>query len=135
MTDTVYCSNGLYSTGLEAASFTTLYSKWYNHAMKAQQVYQEASGATAYVTNFTVLGQPIRAAMSIGHGALTGLCGDCFLIRLGNNYVVQLQTDVRAWSLELSAGANTWLASDNVGGSCHIPDVQALDCAAVYSDS
>jgi len=102
---------------------------------QADQVDQPMSGAIAYVVNLTVAGQRIRAAMSIGHGALNGLCGDCFLIRQGGNYVAQLQTDVRAWSLELTAGANTWLAADNVGGTCHIPDVQPLDCVSVFAGS
>jgi hypothetical protein len=132
MTETVYCSNGLYSVNVNPTSFAALYKSWYTLAMtKAQQIYQPASGAIAYVVNLTISGQPVQAAMSIGHGVLAGLCGDCFLIRQGNQYVAQLQTDVRAWSLEVSAGANSWLASDNVGGTCYVPDVQRIDCSLV----
>ena len=47
--------------------------------------------------------------------------------------VLLLQTDVRAWSLELSPGANTWLDPTNMGGTCIIPDVRRIDADFVLA--
>ena len=56
-----------------------------------------------------------------------------YILKLDNKYVFQLQTDVRAWSLELTGGANVWIANDNYGGTCHIPDVVEVDCDEVLN--
>jgi hypothetical protein len=67
----------------------------------------------------------------MGHGVLDGKCGATFLIKEGDQYVLLLQTDVRAWSLEVSPGANTWLDQTNVGGTCLIPEVRKIDASFV----
>jgi len=127
---TVSCSNDVYKTN--KADFDKGYAAWYSYATtKAKKVYEPNSGVYAYVASVIVDGSTVDAAMSIGHGVLTGKCGQCALIRLGTKYVAQFQTDVRAWSLELSGGANTWLAPDNLGGTCHIPEVMLIDCSSV----
>jgi len=99
----------------------------YAAATLAQPV-TNVDGSTAYLASFSINGTAYQAALSIGHGMLSGLCENCFLNRNAGQYGLQLQTDVRAWRLELFGGANVWLASDNYGGTCHIPDVLQISC-------
>ena len=123
---TPQCNNGLFAKN--AADFNRVSTKFIRLSReKGKQVKNEDS-SIAYVGHFNYQGNSLDAAMSIGHGVLSGLCGNCFLIRKDNKYVFQMQTDVRAWSLELSGGANVWLASDNYGGTCYVPEVVAVDC-------
>jgi hypothetical protein len=72
-------------------------------------------------------GQTVQAALAFGHGVLDGKCGSCFLVEHNNRYVVLLAVDSRSWSLEISTGANLYLAQDNVGGTCYIPKVKHMD--------
>lgn len=120
------CNNQKYATN--SSDYQRIMTKFMNASSTLAQPITNPDSSTAYVATITVQGVVYQAAMSIGHGMLSGLCGNCFLIRNAGNYVFQLQTDVRAWSLELSGGANSWLASDNYGGTCHIPDVIQIDC-------
>eukprot|EP00475_Leptophrys_vorax_P018361 TRINITY_DN2507_c0_g1_i1.p1 TRINITY_DN2507_c0_g1~~TRINITY_DN2507_c0_g1_i1.p1 ORF type:complete len:636 (+),score=180.53 TRINITY_DN2507_c0_g1_i1:65-1972(+) len=123
-TDAGLCANGVYS--LSKADFQDKLDFW-QKILKPKAKTVEVDGSTVYLVNV----DGVEAAMSIGHGVLGGKCGDCFLIKFGDQHVVQLQTDVRAWSLELSTGANIWLAPGNYGGGCRIPLVKQVDCAAV----
>ena len=127
------CSNGYYSEGIAPEKYNELVSKWHEIAtIKGNAVFQENAGADAYVVDLTLEnGEMVQAAVSMGHGVLDGKCGDTFLIRNQDSYVLLLQTDVRAWSLELSPGANTWLDSSNVGGTCIIPEVRRIDASFV----
>ena len=123
------CGNGKYSAAVTPASYITLFTNFQSYALNKAQKLANPDGSTAYLTSLVLDGKPIQAAMSIGHGVLNGLCGDCFLINQGSSYVALLQTDVRAWSLELSGGANVYLAADNVGGTCYIPKVTPISCS------
>ena len=123
---TPQCNNGLYATN--PADFTKISTKFIQLSRQKAKPFTNGDSSIAYVAHFNYQGNSIEAAMSIGHGVLNGLCGSCFIIKNDNKYVFQLQTDVRAWSLELSGGANVWLASDNYGGTCHVPEVLAVDC-------
>jgi hypothetical protein len=119
--------------GLTPAAYSALVSNWYQIATtKGRAVFQPNAGANAYVVRVTLEdGQQVDAAMSMGHGVLDGKCGATFLVKVGTQYVLLLQTDVRSWSLELSPGANTWLDGSNVGGTCIIPDVRKIDASFV----
>lgn len=123
------CSSGKYAPGISQAAYNQLVSSWYNMAMnKSTKSFQASAGADAYVVNLKLEdGTPIQAALSMGHGVLDGKCGDAFLVKVNDKYVLLLQTDIRAWSLELSPGANTWLDPANVGGTCIIPEVRKID--------
>jgi hypothetical protein len=114
-------------------AYNTLVSQWYQIATtKGTAVYQPNAGANAYIVHVTLEdGTQVDAAMSLGHGVLDGKCGSTFLIKQGSQYVLLLQTDVRAWSLELSPGANTWLDPTNQGGTCLIPQVRKIDASFV----
>ena len=129
------CSSGKYANGVTAASYDGLVANWYKMAtVKGKAVFQPNAGADAYIVDLVLEdGKPIQAAVSLGHGVLDGKCGDTFLVRVGSKYVLLLQTDVRAWSLELSPGANTWLDPSNVGGTCIIPEVRRIDSSFVVS--
>ena len=126
-----HCANNKYSAAVTPESYVTLFNTFQSYALNKATKFANEDGSTAYLIKYVLDGKPIEAAMSIGHGVLTGLCGDCFLVNLGTNYVALLQTDVRAWSLELSGGANVWLAPDNVGGTCYIPKVTAVPCSSL----
>lgn len=112
----------------DKASYDETTKKWINYAFTSA-VPTKVSYTTAYIV--TVNGH--KAAMSIGHGALNGLCGSCFLVQQGDKYAVQLQVDVRAWSFEMTTGAALWLAADNEGGTCYIPEVTDIPCSSVFS--
>lgn len=122
----LHCSNNKYSTN--ETDFTDRVHKFQAYAINNGKQHVNDDGSIAYLTTFTLDGEKIEAAFSVGHGVLSGLCGDCFVVKQDSRYVALFQTDVRAWSLELSAGANTYLASDNYGGTCYIPDVKKVDC-------
>lgn len=123
------CSSGKYSALVSPSQYQQFVSSWYNMAMnKSSKVFQASAGADAYVVKLKLEdGTPIEAALSMGHGVLDGKCGDAFLVKVKDKYVLLLQTDIRAWSLELSPGANTWLDPNNVGGTCIIPEVRKID--------
>ncbi len=127
------CSSGHYAEGVTPEIYSALASDWHEIAVgRGTPVPQENAGADAYVVDITLEdGEEIEAAVSMGHGVLDGKCGDTFLVRVGAKYVLLLQTDVRAWSLELSPGANTWLDPANVGGTCTIPEVRKIDASFV----
>jgi hypothetical protein len=127
------CSNGHYMDGVTPDAYNTLVSQWYQIATTMGQVVaQPNAGANAYVVRVTLEdGTQVDAAMAMGHGVLDGKCGATFLIKEGSQYVLLLQTDVRAWSLEVSPGANTWLDQTNVGGTCLIPQVRKIDASFV----
>jgi hypothetical protein len=127
------CSNGHYMDGVTPDAYNTLVSDWYQIATTMGRVVaQPNAGANAYVVTVTLEnGQQVDAAMAMGHGVLDGKCGATFLIKVGTQYVLLLQTDVRAWSLEVSPGANTWLDQTNVGGTCIIPEVRKIDASFV----
>ena len=127
------CSSGRYAAGVTAGSYNALVTGWYRMAtIGGKAVFQPNAGADAYVVDLKLEdGKPIQAAVSFGHGVLDGKCGDTFLVKVGNKYVLLLQTDIRSWSLELSPGANTWLDSSNVGGTCIIPEVRRIDSSFV----
>jgi len=120
------CINQKYATN--ASDFQRIVTKFMYAVTNLAKPVVNSDRSTAYVASFSINGTAYQAAMSIGHGMLSGLCGNCFLIRNAGQYVLQLQTDVRAWSLELSGGANVWLASNNYGGTCYIPDVLQISC-------
>jgi hypothetical protein len=124
-----YCANGHYADGVTIDEYNALVSSWYEIASEfGTPIYQPNAGADAYVVDVTLEdGQEVQAAMSMGHGVLDGKCGATFLIKVESKYVLLLQTDVRAWSLELSPGANTWLDPSNMGGTCIIPEVRKID--------
>ena len=121
------------SSGVSPDDFNTLIDNWYTIAVdRGEKVFQPNAGADAYIVDLTLEGgETIKAAMSMGHGVLDGKCGSTFLVRRGDRYVLVLQTDIRAWSLELSPGANTWLDPMNVGGTCIIPEVRKSDASFV----
>jgi len=127
------CSSGHYASGVSPGDFSALIDNWYTIAVeKGEKVFQPNAGADAYIVDLTLEGgETIKAAMSMGHGVLDGKCGSTFLIKRGDRYVLVLQTDIRAWSLELSPGANTWLDPANVGGTCIIPEVRKIDASFV----
>jgi len=125
------CNNDIYATS--KADFIQISNKFIQASQQKAKMVNNDDGSVAHVGHFNYQGNAIEAAMSIGHGVLSGLCGNCFLIKLQNKYVFQLQTDVRAWSLELSGGANVWISNDNYGGTCHIPEVMAVDCEEMMS--
>lgn len=127
------CSSGKYASNVDASQYKNFVSQWYNIAMnKAQKVNQPIAGADAYVVNVKLEdGSQVQAALSMGHGVLDGKCGDAFLVKVNDKYVLLLQTDIRAWSLELSPGANTWLDQSNVGGTCIIPEVRKINAKFV----
>ena len=127
------CSSGHYASGVSPDEFNSLIDSWYTIAIeKGEKVFQPNAGADAYIVDLTLEGgEKIKAAMSMGHGVLDGKCGSTFLIKRGDRYVLVLQTDIRAWSLELSPGANTWLDPSNVGGTCIIPEVRKIDASFV----
>ena len=123
------CSSGKYADGVTPAAYNQRVADWHRIAtVEGMAVFQPNAGADAYIVDLTLEdGQQIQAAVSLGHGVLDGKCGDTFLVRVGSKYVLLLQTDIRAWSLELSPGANTWLDPSNVGGTCIIPEVRRID--------
>ena len=127
------CAPGTYAEGVTASSYATLADDWYEIATtRGTPMFQASAGADAYVVDLVLEdGQPIQAAVSFGHGVLDGKCGDTFLVEVGSKYVLLFQTDIRAWSLELSPGANTWLDPTNVGGTCIIPEVRRIDASFV----
>ena len=127
------CSSGRYASNVSPEAYSTLVSQWYEIAtVKGKPVNQPNAGADAYIVDLSLEdGTKVQAALSMGHGVLDGKCGDTFLVKVGDKYVLLLQTDIRAWSLELSPGANTWLDQSNVGGTCIIPDVRRIDSAFV----
>jgi len=127
------CSSSHYADGVSPGDFKALLESWYTIAVdKGEKVFQPNAGADAYIVDLTLEGgEKIKAAMSMGHGVLDGKCGATFLIKHGDRYVLVLQTDIRAWSLELSPGANTWLDPSNVGGTCIIPEVRKIDASFV----
>ena len=125
------CSNDKYSGTKD--EFVETYNNFRNSYNNAEKI-DNGDGSFANVRTVSVEGLNYEVALSIGHGVLNGLCGDCFLIKNNNKYVLQLQTDVRAWSLELTGGANVWLANDNYGGTCYIPEVAKVDCAVAYEE-
>ena len=124
-----HCENGVYDN--DEPSFDALYKKYYNIAENVARK-TDIDGNTVSILNFKLKGTKYEAAMSIGHGVLGGKCGSCFIINQGNKYVFQLQTDVRAWSLELTGGANIWLSKDDYGGTCEIPNVITVNCEDVF---
>ncbi len=69
----------------------------------------------------------VQVMLAYGHGVLNSHCGDVTLVKQGNNYVAVLQVGARAWSYEISQPANTHLDPSNVGGTCLIPQVSALN--------
>lgn len=123
------CASGRYATGISTGAYNDLVSDWYTMAtVKGTANFQANAGANAYIVDLKLEdGTPIQAAVSMGHGVLSGKCGNTFLIKVNEKYVLLLQTDIRAWSLELSPGANTWLDPTNVGGTCIIPEVREID--------
>ena len=71
--------------------------------------------------------------MSIGHGVLDGKCGDLALMKFKDNYLINYQTGPRAWSLELSQPAISYLdPSGAAGGVCDVPDVVAVNWDDIY---
>ena len=130
-TSPALCKNNKYSPYVTEASYVELFNKFQDYALNKAEKVAAVDGSTIYMTDLVIDGKPIRAAMALGHGVLDGRCGDCFLIEQNGNYVALLQTDVRAWSLELSSGANVYLAADNYGGTCHIPKVAKVCCSAL----
>ena len=125
------CANDIYASS--KSEFDRIYDKFASAANNKARHINNNDGSIALIANIDYQGLKVEAAMSIGHGVLSGLCGNCFLLKLDNKYVFQLQTDVRAWSLELTGGANVWIANDNYGGTCHIPDVVEVDCDEVLN--
>jgi hypothetical protein len=128
-----HCANDKYSSKVTKESFVTLFTDFQNYALNKAVKVKNNDGSMAYLTTVNLNGTQIQAAMSIGHGVLSGMCGDCFLVEQGGKYVALLQTCVRAWSLELSGGANVWLAEDNVGGTCYIPKVTEIACSSLMA--
>lgn len=120
------CGNELYRENKE--KFVLTYNAFRDHAYTKAIATPLPDGSTAYITELNFQGKKIQAAMSVGHGMLDGLCGDCFVIKNEDKYVFHLQTGVRAWSLEITGGASTWIASDNYGGTCYVPQVEKVSC-------
>lgn len=127
--DTPSCNNDIYVKS--KADFIRTYQSFMNFLHTKTQQIPNQDGSVAFVGNFNYQGLQFNAALSIGHGVLSGKCGSCHIIKLNNKFVLQLQTDVRAWSLELTGGANVWLSSDNYGGTCHIPEVLEVACEEI----
>lgn len=127
----LHCSNNKYATNEQ--DFLDRVHKFQDYALQKGKQFVNPDQSVAYLTTFTLDGEKIEAAMSVGHGVLSGLCGDCFVVKQDGRYVALFQTDVRAWSLELSGGAHTYLASDNYGGTCYIPDVKKVSCDLFFA--
>ena len=125
------CNNQVYATdhGVSGASaFKSRVEEFYDISKsKAKPLDTGIANVYGYIVPLTIDGQQIEAAMSMGHGVLTGKCGDLFLIKHNDKYVLLYQTDVRSWSLELSEGANTYIYANNYGATGIIPEVRRVD--------
>jgi len=119
------CAMDLYSGGI--SQFKDNFNKWQQLAVKAPK--EPVSGARLVSVTSPSTNKDVQAAISIGHGMLNGLCGDCFLIEYNGRYMVQLQVDVRAWSLEATTEAATYVNPGDYGGNCRIPNVVQIDCS------
>lgn len=142
------CGNDIYAAGFDASSYLTLQQQWQSYARTQATQYNPAGWAeAAYLIDIPSPdggSGTVQAAMALGHGVLGGLCGDCFLVRSdatlwggATRYAVVLQADVRAWSFEISPGAqqylfeNTECTGDETSLVCCIPDVAPIDCSVV----
>jgi len=123
------CVMELYSAGISL--FTSTFLNWRELALRSPV--DAISGAR--LTNVTVPGSDhvVSAAISIGHGVLNGLCGDCFLIEYEGRYMVHLQVDVRAWSFEATPEASNYVNPGDYGGNCRIPNVVQIDCSLLFA--
>eukprot|EP00128_Syssomonas_multiformis_P017022 Colp12_sorted_trinity150504_noHs@32557 len=124
--DAKRCANQQYS--ISAEDFQAKLDYW--HSIRETTKTTQVDGNTVYLAQIQDVGE---VAISVGHGVLGGKCGDCFLLKYQDKFVAQLQTDVRAWSLELSSGTNIYLAQGNYGGGCMIPEVKQIPCEAVVA--
>jgi len=120
------CSMDIYSHGVDA--FKQTFTNWQKLAVNAPK--DSTSSARLVKVKLPGTSQVVTAAISIGHGVLNGLCGDCFIVSYNGLYMVQLQVDVRAWSLEATTEAALYVNPGDYGGNCRIPNVATIDCSA-----
>jgi len=96
-----------------------------------------SNGATIMISGIPGETKPVPVTIGFGHGVLNSTCGGVALVKNFDtltgktNYAAIMQVDARAWSFEISQPASINLASDNWGGTCHIPDVTLLKSADV----
>ena len=63
---------------LKTNSTRKLKNKFKNYFSSKATPRTNGDSSVAYVLNFNYLGTTYEAAMSMGHGILSGLCGECF---------------------------------------------------------
>lgn len=103
--------------------------KWYAAAI---------NGKIVTLDNIPGAKGPQQIMIGFGHGVLNSPCGGVALVKNETpdgqiKYAAILQVGTRAWSFEISNPANTYLANDNYGGTCYIPEVFILSNSDVDS--